>query len=154
MGEIYYEDGEYLTSLLAVCRALSIAPEAPEVNNNFERLVAVFNAIEDENAHLLLQDIKTHKFFSESIEGVEFEEEECVKDECRLSFKATLRNQEILFPFLILGSADDGSVFKPDNMSFDQQKGIIYLGIGSEREGEQISFIFPSCRGAYYTSQN
>ncbi|HEY4510070.1 MAG TPA: tetratricopeptide repeat protein [Candidatus Paceibacterota bacterium] len=155
MGAVRFEQGEYLRSLLSLCKAVQLDPAASEVQRNLERLLPMFQSVKEENLHLLVKDITQREIFAKREGGVETKSAECTDSECTIAFQARLRDQEILFPFLILGSVGDGSSFRPEQSSFDQKEGVITLTIDKKYEGERVSFIFPSCEQVFYeTSAN
>ena len=140
-----------MEALTNVCVAMQINPDAQEPQFNFNRIVSVFNAVGEDNVHLLYEDIVRGSVFQKSNEErVKSAGVTCDDSSCSFLIASRFQQQDIVFPFLILGATSDGEIFRPLDSSFDPQTGIITLEADARHEQKEVSFIFPTCEGIYY----
>lgn len=150
-GAVLFEKGEYLESLTNVCKAAQINPGASEPRFNLNRLVSVFASVQDENLSLLRDDVVNGGVFQKSErERIRYGQRSCSDEGCSLLFASAFAPGEILFPFLVTGSTEDGKVFRDPNPLFDPATGTITIQADSKYENEAVTFIFPTCDGVYY----
>lgn len=151
IGAVLFEKGQYLRSLTYGCKAIQINPEAREAQLNLNRLVSLFDSVQEHNLRLLYDDIGKGGVFKKSNEArIKGYARTCSEETCSFVFASRFGPGEVIFPFLILGSSSDGNIIKGANPSFDQQTGTITLEVDSRYESETLTFIFPTCDGIYY----
>jgi len=155
LGALYMEKEEYLKALTYLCKAIQLGPDAPEVNNNFNRIVLIIDSIDSqEGLKELYSDITLGEVFKESKEEkIKYMEIICEKDLCAFLFLSRTGEREVLFPFLILASTSQNEILKIKNRSFNPEMRAIGLEIDSKYKDQNLTFIFPTCDGIYYKAQ-
>ena len=149
LGLFYMERGEHVRALLSFCQAVITNPQAQEPQLNLDRVATLLNEAKGDNLPLLYKDIVA-VLQKDMAEKIRYKEQNCSDKNCSFVFSVSFSGGEIVLPFLIMGYQKTGEIFKPDDLSFDQEKGEIQITLPIEFKGETISFIFPTCSGVYY----
>ena len=149
LGAFYLEREEYLKALLNFCRAMMINPQAQETSLNINRLATFLSEAKTDKLPLFYQDIVAG-FQKDTTENIQYKKRDCSDKNCSYIFTASFSSGEIVLPFLIMGYHKSGEVFKPEDLSFDQEKSEIYLVAPIEYKDKTTAFIFPTCNGIYY----
>jgi len=154
LGALYLRKGEYLMAMPYLCRASQLGGTAPEVKNNFERIVFLFESIKNqEGLKKLYAEITGRGIYQEGEEQkISYLESFCLAggESCTFVFLSQTGQREYLLPFLFLASTADGEMLEIKNRSFDAQKGTISLEIEVKDKDESLLFIFPTCDRIYY----
>lgn len=148
LGAAYMNKGNYLKGLSYFCQSLQLLPENQTTIDNFN--VAI-SAVDSEYGQkgILYENIQ-QELRESSGKDIIFQRKEC-KDDCYAEFVLRSPNLEVLLPFLISAVAlPDNENMEIINPSFDSQQGIISLGYDGKFGDKAVSFVFPTCGGAYY----
>ena len=153
LGAIQLEKGGVLESLTYFCKALQIDPNFRDAKANFDRISSMTASVDDTNFVFLFQDILHGGAFKESSSSNQliFKEKDCSNPQgCLYTFNARFKENEFLFPFLIVARTDKGEAIRIRYSSFDPQKSEAILGIDKKFQEEVIEFMFPNCNGTYF----
>jgi len=154
LGALYLEKGEYMKSLLYLCRAMQLGPNAKETQNNFNRIVSLFGSVSSQEGLKKLYSDVTQGIFQESVEQrIKYAKTTCQDKDCDIMFRSDVAENEIVLPFLILASTGQGEMVQIKNRAFDPQTRIISLKIDSKYKSESLNVIFTTCGGIYYKVQ-
>ena len=165
LGAFYMERGEYLKALLNFCLALIINPQTQEPQSNMnridtmfsdpqvnlDRIITLFSGLNQDNLQMLYKDITAGSIFQKNTsEKIRYQEQACSDKNCSFIFTASFSQNDVVLPFLIIGSSALNEVFRPEEPSFNPQTGQIILQIPLRYKNKTVSFIFPTCGGIYY----
>ena len=163
LGALLMEKGDYPGATIGLCGAMQIAPQAQEPQLNFNRLISLIDSLDDKELSPVYRGITESPLFKKSSEErIRYKQKSCSaadtsSDEatsekalCSFSFDSRFGGEDIVLPFLILGSASDGKIFRAQNPSFNPETGEVALLVNKEYQNKALTFIFPTCQGIYY----
>jgi len=151
LGELYQKKEDYLKAVIMFCRAFVINQQDEELQSNAGLVYNVLSNTTSDDLFLLYNNITSGQVFQKAPEGeIRLKEENCLDKNCLLSFSTSFSKGEIVLPFLIMGQTKSGEVFRPIDLSFDQEKSEIHLKVSIDYKDKPAIFIFPTCTGSYY----
>lgn len=155
LGALYLERGEPLNSLLYLCSAFQLGPEAKEVKYNLDRAAVFIGSIDGQDGlKKLYSDIVQGGIFQESSEKkIKYGDKICQEESCAYMFLSQVGESEILFSFLILSATPENEIIKIKNRSFNPENRTIGLEVDPKYKDQTLTFIFPTCQGIYYTAE-
>lgn len=153
LAGLYAEKGEYLNSLLSICKVLQLAP-SEDAQFNFERIISMVKSERDKEegyVRLYLEIMASMSFKKSEEEKIIFKEKSCEGKTCVYAFSPhELQEKEIVFTFLILANASEKGIVEIKNSSYNNQTGQILVEIDSQYKDNALNFIFPTCDKIYY----
>jgi len=154
LGAFYVDKGQTLKALTNFCRALQIEPEAPEPENNYNRVVSSIYGVDDSQFIFLYSDVISGGAFQTSAEeNIAFKRKLCAYGSCLYTFIPQAKQGEILFPFLIMVTAFPQEVIRVSNAEFNGGANEIILTLPDQYQNRLLTFSFPSCSGFRYEVQ-
>lgn len=152
LGSLHAARDEFLNAVPYFCRATQLG--GPHTQSNEERLGrAIDLSVQryEKNLAELYGDVTNNSVFQKSErQGVRYNRTTCQEDSCSLFFFLDGGNEEIILPLLIAGIMDSGKPVTIDNMARSPQGDQAMLEVDARYKDEQLTFIFPTCGGAYY----
>ena len=152
LGSMYAAREEYLNAVPYFCQATQLG--GPHTQSNEERLGRAIDLVAkhyEQYSDELYGDVTSASVFQKSEHaGVRYNRTTCEKQSCSLFFFLDGGNEEIIFPFLIAGVAENGKPVTIENMARSPQGDQAMLEIDAHYEKENITFIFPTCEGKFY----
>ncbi|HEY4510066.1 MAG TPA: tetratricopeptide repeat protein [Candidatus Paceibacterota bacterium] len=151
LGVLYVEQNQHLKALVNFCQALQINPNAPEPQQNFNRIASSVYAVEDSEFIFLYQDVVFGgAFTSEGKQAVTFKDKRCAYGSCSYQFIFQAPEGEILFPFLITATAFPQEVLRIQDAQFNPASQTITVPIDEKYKEKLLTFSFPACSGKRY----
>jgi len=148
LGVAYMKAGNYARGLVSFCQALQLLPENQTTLDNFNAATA---AVETGYATGTLYENVSQELI-EAPDKFNLLDFQC-RDVCRAEFAFKPSAPEIMLAVLISAATASGAEeVKIENPAFDSKRNAISLSFDKKFSGKAIRFIFPTCRGIYYTA--
>jgi hypothetical protein len=139
------EQGNNLGGLIAFCQAAELAPLAPEVQQNYERINNLFIKLRQQNPLALYQQITAGFWAVKSNHLTTADDINCNTESCQYSLAIPQAQTDILLPFLFFATTPDGTLIVVEQSRFSPQVDRIEALLSNQYQSLDLSFVLPTC---------
>lgn len=139
------EQDNNLGGLIAFCQAAKLAPLAPEVQQNYDRINNLFINLRQQDPSALYRQITAGPWAIKSNHLTTADDVNCNTESCQYSLAVPQAQTDILLPFLFFATTSDSALIAVEQSRFSPQAGRIEVLLDSQYQSLELSFVLPTC---------